>query len=72
MIYLKRLLYILLLTIVNVIGIIFTFILFTFIPFGIIISFIITGKFTNYFDIFIKYGEKLNNFIDKLEEKLSK
>ena len=72
MIYLKRFLYLFLITIIYLIGFIFTLTLIFFIPIGIAISFIATGKFGSYFDIIMKYGYSVENIIDKLEEKIFK
>ena len=72
MIYLKRFLYLFLITIIYLIGFIFTLTLIFFIPIGIVISFIATGKFGSYFDIIIKHGDSVENIIDKLEEKIFK
>jgi hypothetical protein len=72
MIYLKRLLYLFLITIIYLIGLITTLTIIFFIPIGIAISFIATGKFGLYFDIITKYGDNVENIIDKLEEKIFK
>ena len=72
MLYLKRFLYLFLITIIYLIGLIFTLTLIFFIPIGIAISFIATGKFESYFDIIMKYGDSVENIIDKLEEKIFK
>jgi hypothetical protein len=72
MIYLKRLLYLFLITIIYLIGLITTLTIIFFIPIGIAISFIATGKFGLYFDIIMKHGYNVENIIDKLEEKIFK
>lgn len=72
MIYLKRLLYLFLITIIYLIGLIITLTIMLFIPIGIVISFIVTGKFGLYFDIIMKHGDNMENIIDKLEEKIFK
>jgi hypothetical protein len=72
MIYLKRLLYLFLITIIYLIGLITTLTIIFFIPIGIAISFIATGKFGLYFDIIMKHGDNVENIIDKLEEKIFK
>ena len=72
MIYLKRFIYLFLVTIIYLIGLIINLTIISFIPIGIAISFIATGKFGSYFDIIIKYGDNVENIIDKLEEKIFK
>lgn len=72
MIYLKRFLYLFLITIIYLIGLIITLTLIFVIPIGILISFIVTGKFGQYFDIIMKHGDSVENIIDKLEEKIFK
>ena len=72
MLYLKRFLYLFLITIIYLIGLIITLTIIFFIPIGIVISFIATRKFESYFDIIMKYGDSVENIIDKLEEKIFK
>lgn len=72
MIYLKRFLYLFLVTIIYLIGFIISLTMISFIPIGIVISFIITGEVGPYFEIIMKCGYNMDNIIDKLKEKILK
>ena len=67
MIYLKRFLYIVTMIILYTLIIPITILYIVFIPFGMIISFILTEDFTRYFNPLAKLEEHLTLITDKLE-----
>ena len=72
MIYLKRIVYLLLVQIIYLISLILTLLCLAFLPIGIIVSFIITGKCVDLLDLLETHGVDVESVIDKLEEKLLK
>ena len=71
MIYLKRIVYLLLVQIIYLISLILTLLCLALLPIGIIVSFIITGKCVDLLDLLKTYVD-VETVIDKLEEKLLK
>ena len=67
MIYLKRFLYILIISILYTLTFSITFLYIMLVPIGIIISFILTGEFTRFFNPVINLEEYLTFIDDKLE-----
>ena len=67
MIYLKRFLYIFISSILYTLMIPIVILYVVFIPFGMIISFILTEDFTRYFNPLAKLEEHLTVITDKLE-----
>ena len=67
MIYLKRFLYILISSILYTLMIPIVILYVVFIPFGMIISFILTEDFTRYFNPLVKLEELFKIIDDKLE-----
>lgn len=67
MIYLKRFLYIFTIIILYTLMIPITILYIVFIPFGMIISFVLTEDFTRYFNPLAKLEEHLTFICDKLE-----
>ena len=71
MIYLKRIVYLLLVQIIYLVLLILTLLCLALLPIGIIVSFIITGKCVDLLDL-LKTHVDIETVIDKLEEKLLK
>lgn len=71
MIYLKRIVYLLLVPIIYLISLILTLLCLALLPIGIIVSFIIKGKCVDLLDL-LKTHVDVETVIDKLEEKLLK
>lgn len=71
MIYLKRIVYLLLVQIIYLVSLILTLLCLALLPIGIIVSFIITGKCVDLLDL-LKTHVDIETVIDKLEEKLLK
>ena len=67
MIYLKRFLYIVTIIILYTLMISITILYIVFIPFGMIITFVLTEDFTRYFNFLAKLEEHLTFIADKLE-----
>lgn len=67
MIYLKRFLYIFIIILLYTLMIPITILYIVFIPFGMIISFILTEDVTRYFNPLAKLEEHLSLITDKLE-----
>lgn len=67
MIYLKRFLYILLISIFYILAICATFLYLGFAPVGMIISFILTEDFTKFFYLLVESEKYIILFTDKLE-----
>ena len=72
MIYLKRILYLILVPIIYLISLFITVLCLLLIPIGVVVSFIITGKCIDLLDLLEKYGVNSETVIDKLEKKLLK
>ena len=72
MIYLKRIVYLLLVPIIYLISLFVTLLCLALLPIGIIVSFIIKGKCVDLLDLLKTYGVDVETVIDKLEEKLLK
>jgi hypothetical protein len=71
MIYLKRIVYLLLVPIIYLISLFVTLLCLALMPIGIIVSFIIKGKCVDLLDL-LKTHVDVETVIDKLEEKLLK
>lgn len=71
MIYLKRIVYLLLVPIIYLISLFVTLLCLALLPIGIIVSFIIKGKCVDLLDL-LKTHVDVETVIDKLEEKLLK
>lgn len=72
MIYLKRILYLILVPIIYLMELFVTLLCLALIPIGIIFSFIITGKCVDFFNLLKTHVFDVEIVIDKLEEKLLK
>lgn len=72
MIYLKRIVYLILVPIIYLISLFVTLLCLALIPIGIIVSFIIKGKCVDLLDLLETHGVDVETVIDKLEEKLLK
>lgn len=72
MIYLKRILYLILVPIIYLISLFVTLLCLALIPIVIIFSFIIKGKSVDLLDFLETHGVDVETVIDKLEEKLLK
>jgi hypothetical protein len=72
MIYLKRIVYLLLVPIIYLISLFVTLLCLALLPIGIIVSFIITGKCVDLLDLLKTHVVDVETVIDKLEEKLLK
>lgn len=72
MIYLKRIVYLLLVPIIYLISLFVTLLCLALIPIGVIVSFIIKGKCIDLLDLLETYGVDSETVIDKLKEKLLK
>ena len=70
MIYLKRILYLILVPIIYLISLFVTILCLLLIPIGVIVSFIIKGKCIDLLDLLEKHGVDVETVIDKLEKKL--
>ena len=71
MIYLKRIVYLLLVPIIYLISLFVTLLCLALMPIGVVVSFIVKGKCVNLLDL-LEHGIDVETFIDKLEEKLLK
>ena len=71
MVYIKRILYLLLAVLVYGIGNALMLLSFLFAPIMLFVSYIITGKCFGVYDMLIKFGEKCDNLLDEVKEKLS-
>lgn len=72
MIYLKRIVYLLLVPIIYLISLFVTLLCLALLPIGIIVSFIIKGKCVDLLDLLKTNVDDVETVIDKLEEKLLK
>ena len=72
MIYLKRIVYLLLVPIIYLISLFVTLLCLALMPIGIVVSFIVKGKCVDLLDLLKTYGVDVETVIDKLEEKLLK
>ena len=72
MIYLKRIVYLLLVPIIYLISLFVTLLCLALIPIGIIVSFIIKGKCVDLLDLLETHCVDSETVIDKLKEKLLK
>jgi hypothetical protein len=72
MIYLKRIVYLLLVPIIYLISLFVTLLCLALLPIGVIVSFIIKGKCVDLLDLLKTHVVDVETVIDKLEEKLLK
>lgn len=72
MIYLKRIVYLILVPIIYLISLFVTLLCLALLPIGIIVSFIIKGKCVDLLDLLKTHVVDVETVIDKLEKKLLK
>lgn len=72
MIYLKRIVYLLLVPIIYLISLFVTLLCLALMPIGIVVSFIVKGKCVDFLDLLKTHVADVETVIDKLEEKLLK